>query len=121
MSVSTSSPEPPLTAADNSGRVGLVIPTLNAGDRWIECLASVRAQSLTPQRLLVVDSVSTDQSVVLAKEAGFEIVRIDRSEFNHGGTRQWAVEYLSDCEMVIFLTQDAILASTESISEIVRC
>jgi rhamnosyltransferase len=121
MSVSTSSPDPPVTVPDNSGRVGLVIPTLNAGDRWIECLASVRAQSLTPQRLLVVDSASTDQSVVLAKEAGFEIVRIDRSEFNHGGTRQWAVEYLSDCEMVIFLTQDAILASTESVSEIVRC
>jgi rhamnosyltransferase len=98
-----------------------VIPTLNAGGRWFECLASVRAQSFAPQRLLVIDSASTDRSVSLAQEAGFEIVRIDRSAFNHGGTRQWAVEYLSDCEIIIFLTQDAILASTESILEIVRC
>jgi rhamnosyltransferase len=74
-----------------------------------------------PRRLLVIDSASVDQSVVLAQEAGFEIVRIDRSEFNHGGTRQWAVDYLSDCEIIVFLTQDAILASTESISEIVDC
>jgi rhamnosyltransferase len=114
-------PDSPLIAANRSARVGLVVPTLNAGERWVECLARVRAQSLIPQRLLVIDSASTDQSVVLAREAGFEIVRIDRSEFNHGGTRQWAVEYLSDCEIIVFLTQDAIPASTESISEIVRC
>jgi rhamnosyltransferase len=110
-----------LTATNRVARVGLVIPTLNAGGRWVECLAGVKAQSLIPQRLLVIDSASTDQSTVLAQEAGFEVVRIDRSEFNHGGTRQWAVEYLSDCEIIIFLTQDAIPASTESISEIVRC
>jgi rhamnosyltransferase len=121
MSVSTSSPEPTLIAGKRSARVGLVIPTLNAGGRWVECLAGIRAQSLMPQRLLVIDSASTDYSVVLAQEAGFEIVRIDRSEFNHGGTRQWAVEYLSDCEIIVFLTQDAILASTDSISEIVLC
>jgi GT2 family glycosyltransferase len=110
-----------LSAANRPAGVGLVIPTLNAGRRWVECLAAVRAQSLVPQRLLIIDSASTDQSVALAQKAGFEIVRIDRSEFNHGGTRQWAVEYLSDCEIVIFLTQDAIPASTESIAEIVRC
>lgn len=110
-----------LLAADRSPGVGLVIPTLNAGERWVQCLTGVRAQSLVPQRLLVIDSASTDQSVALAREAGFETVPINRSEFNHGGTRQWAVEYLSDCETVIFLTQDAILASIDSISEIVRC
>ena len=110
-----------MIAANRSARVGLVVPTLNAGDRWVKCLAAVRAQSLIPQRLLVIDSASADQSVVFAQQAGFEIVRIDRSEFNHGGTRQWAVEYLSDCEIIVFLTQDAIPASTESISEIVRC
>ncbi len=54
-------------------------------------------------------------------EAGFETVRIERSEFNHGGTRQKAVEQLDDCEVIIFLTQDAILASAESFAEIVRC
>jgi rhamnosyltransferase len=120
MSASASSPEPATIAAGGSAKVGLVIPTLNAAGRWVECLAGIRAQSLLPQRLLVIDSASTDRSVVLAQEAGFEIVEIDRSAFNHGGTRQRAVEYLSDCEIIIFLTQDAILASADSIREIVR-
>lgn len=98
-----------------------MIPTLNAGARWARCIEEIRAQSLLPRRLLVIDSASTDRTVELAREAGFETVRIDRSEFNHGGTRQWTIEYLSDCETIIFLTQDAILASAESLSEIVRC
>jgi rhamnosyltransferase len=121
MSPSVPSPAPTLIATNSPASVGLVIPTLNAGARWVECLAAVKTQSLMPQRLLVIDSASTDQSVVLAQESGFEIVRIDRSEFSHGGTRQWAAEYLSDCEIITFLTQDAVLASTESMSEIVRC
>ena len=101
--------------------VGLVIPTLNAGAEWSRCLAGVEAQSLQPHRRLVVDSSSTDHTVAMAGEAGFETLQIKRTEFNHGGTRQWAIEYLSDCETIIFLTQDAILASTESLQEIVRC
>jgi rhamnosyltransferase len=62
-----------------------------------------------------------DDTVVQAKFAGFEVRGISRAEFNHGGTRQWAAEYLDDCEILVFLTQDAILASSESLAEIVGC
>lgn len=78
-------------------------------------------QSLRPRRLLIIDSGSTDQTPALAQSAGFEVVRIDRSQFNHGGTRQFAVEYLSDCSIVVFLTQDAIPAARDTLAEIVRC
>jgi rhamnosyltransferase len=100
-------------------RVGLVIPTLNAGERWIECLRAVAAQTLRPNRSVVVDSASTDTTVSLAKSAGFEVISIERSQFNHGGTRQSAVEYLGDCEIVVFMTQDAIPANETAFAEIV--
>jgi rhamnosyltransferase len=102
-------------------RVGLVIPTLNAGKRWDQCLKAVLSQALRPNRLLDIDSASDDQTASLAEAAGFEVVRIERSQFNHGGTRQWAVEYLDDCEVVVFLTQDAILAAPDALAELVRC
>lgn len=103
-------------------RVGLVIPTLNAGgDGFATCLQGIMEQSLKPHRLLNIDSASTDQTTTLAQSAGFEIVRIQRSQFNHGGTRQWAVEYLSDCSIIVFLTQDAIPATCTTLAEIVRC
>jgi rhamnosyltransferase len=102
-------------------RVGVAIPTLNAGTRWRDCLEAIRVQTLNPNRRLVVDSASTDQTVAEAQAAGFEVVPIERSQFNHGGTRQWAVEYLDGCEVIVFLTQDAILASQDALGELVRC
>jgi rhamnosyltransferase len=103
------------------GNVGLVIPTLNAGTRWDSCVEAVKGQSHKLRRILIVDSASTDQTVPVAERAGFEVVRIDRSEFNHGGTRLWAAEYLTDCEIVLFLTQDAIPTSSDAVEGLVRC
>jgi rhamnosyltransferase len=102
-------------------RVGVAIPTLNAGERWSDCLQAIHAQTLTPDRRLVIDSSSTDRTVLEAQTAGFEVVRIERSQFNHGGTRQWAVEHLGDCDVIVFLTQDAILAAPDALQELVRC
>jgi rhamnosyltransferase len=110
-----------LTESERVPRVGLIVPTLNAGQRWAESLKAIETQSLRPQRLLIIDSASTDQTTALAQSAGFEIVRIQRSEFNHGGTRQWGAEYLSDCSIIVFLTQDAIPATYNALAEIVRC
>jgi rhamnosyltransferase len=84
-------------------------------------LEAIADQSLKPHRLFNVDSASTDQTTALAKSAGFEVLRIDRSQFNHGGTRQFAAEYLSDCSIIVFLTQDAIPATCDALAEIVLC
>jgi rhamnosyltransferase len=102
-------------------RVGIIIPTLNGDGRFVECLASVSAQSMIPHRRLVIDSSSTDDTVAQAEAAGFEIRVISRADFSHGGTRQWAAECLADCDILVFLTQDAILANPESLSQIVQC
>jgi rhamnosyltransferase len=108
-----------LTNTKASGRVGLIIPTLNAGERWSECLRAVAAQTLRPHRAVVVDSASTDNTVSLAESAGFEVISIERRQFNHGGTRQSAAEHLVDCEIIVFLTQDAIPANETAFAEIV--
>jgi rhamnosyltransferase len=67
-----------------------------------------------------VDSASTDNTPGLAAEAGFELIQIERSDFNHGGTRQMAVDRLSDCELILFLTQDAVLASPRSLDLLLK-
>ena len=100
-------------------RVGLVVPTLNAGEKWPAWIAAVAEQNYPLQRKLVIDSSSTDGTVELAQDQGFEVLTIFRAEFNHGATRQMAAEYLSDCELVVFLTQDAILAQQDAIEKLV--
>jgi rhamnosyltransferase len=106
-------------AIGNIVNVGLVIPTLNAGARWQECLDALAGQTLPIHRRLLIDSASTDETVSLARKGGWEIRTIRRVDFNHGGTRQEALEVLSDCELVVFLTQDAIPAGSSALAALV--
>jgi rhamnosyltransferase len=98
----------------------LVVPTLNAGEDFNRWLDALKIQTVIPERLLLIDSSSTDDTVRRAQEAGFEAVSIERSDFSHGGTRQMAVERLDDSEIIIFLTQDAVLASRDAIETLLE-
>ncbi len=100
-------------------KVGVIVPTLNAGEQWQAWLDAVLSQTYPIHRKLVVDSASDDNTVALAAAQGFETLVIARQEFNHGGTRQMAAEHLADCELLVFLTQDALLASPDAISLLV--
>jgi rhamnosyltransferase len=69
---------------------------------------------------LLIDSSSQDDTVKLARNYGFEIDIIPKAEFNHGGTRQNAVNVLEDTDIVIFLTQDAILNNCDAIESLLK-
>lgn len=92
----------------------VVIPTYNGGKTWEQCAQSIVSQTIKPLSVLVIDSSSKDNTVTIAKEHNFDVVVISPSEFNHGGTRNLALKYIKDAEFIIYLTQDAILASNES-------
>jgi len=99
-------PEASATPAGPPPRVGVVVPTLNAGPALRACLEPVLASPLRP-RVLVVDSASTDGTPQLARSLGAEVLPIQRHEFNHGATREMARRRL-DTPIVVMLTQDAI-------------
>ncbi|MCQ8180580.1 glycosyltransferase [Methylomonas sp. SURF-1] len=99
-------------------KVGLIVPTLNAGAMWPEWLRALAGQTLKPDYLLLIDSSSGDATVELARAAGFEAKIIARRDFNHGGTRQFGVDYLADAEILLFLTQDALLADPEALANL---
>lgn len=100
----------------NAQRIAVIVPTLNAGGLWRTWLEALAQQTCTLQRKLVIDSSSTDDTVKLAAEYGLETMVIERKDFNHGGTRQMAAEYLDDCDFLVFLTQDAILATPDALT-----
>lgn len=105
-------------AVDRS-RISVVIPTLNAGPYLPHLLPALARQGLDPAQFLVVDSQSSDGSVDAFRAFGATVVIIDRSTFNHGGTRQRAVEMRPDAEIVVMLTQDAIPQSDDAIARLV--
>lgn len=75
-------------------------------------------KSLLNPRIFVIDSSSNDGTIEMAKHYGVESIIIPQSEFNHGATRQLALSLCPDSDIIIYMTQDAILASPDSIKNI---
>jgi GT2 family glycosyltransferase len=95
--------------------VGIIIPTLNAGPKWDLVLDSIARQAAIRPQVLVIDSGSTDDTVRRARSAGCRVIEISANTFGHGKTRQQAIDAL-DCEFVVLMTQDALLASPDSVT-----
>lgn len=100
-------------------KIGLCVPTLNAGDEWKEWLKVFLRQNCGLDVVLVIDSSSEDHTVDLARAAGLGVHQIEKASFNHGATRQLGVSLMIDVDIVVFLTQDAILASPDSINNLI--
>jgi len=101
-------------------QTALIVPTLNAGSEWLTWLAAFKLQTLRPNVLLVIDSSSEDDTVKHAQINGFRAEIIARQEFNHGATRQFGIGLVPDVEIIIFLTQDAILAEPRALENLVK-
>ena len=97
----------------------VVIPTLNAAKDWSQ-LTSPLLGSIPADQVLILDSSSSDETANLAIAAGFRIHIIARSEFNHGGTRQLALNLLPDADLFVFLTQDVEIAEPNAISRLLE-
>lgn len=99
--------------------VSLVVPTFNPSHRWAQWLSAVQMQRLTVS-CLVVDSSSTDGTDFANLPKGFIWQRIPATSFNHGGTRNLALKQLpAQTDVVVFMTQDALLADEDSLQKLV--
>nr|WP_041275132.1 glycosyltransferase family 2 protein [Desulfotomaculum nigrificans] len=98
----------------------LIIPTLNAGSSFELLLQSINKQNVVPKQIIVIDSESDDDTANIARKYGCNVIPINRRDFNHGATRQFGAEY-TDVDVVVFLTQDIILADENSLEKIIDC
>jgi rhamnosyltransferase len=65
--------------------------------------------------VLIIDSSSIDGTAELGYASAFQVHSIRRETFNHGTTRQMAADLLSNAELLIYMTQDAILADRDAL------
>jgi rhamnosyltransferase len=69
---------------------------------------------------LIVDSSSDDRTDFTSLPEGFRCVQIAAGDFNHGGTRNLALAHMpAGTDVVVFMTQDALLADPHAISRLV--
>lgn len=104
--------------------VSLIIPTWNGG-KWVDALLTMLAQqTLLPAEILLVDSGSTDESVAIIQQhqrilPNLRLAEIAQQDFDHGGTRTWAARQTQG-EILIYMTQDAIPATKNSLELLVQ-
>jgi len=117
---------------------GVIVPTFNPGlEAWAKWVQALQSQSCKPMQVVAVDSGSTDGSLDLSQQAGFTVLHTKAQDFNHGATRQWALEQgflnpqpnpangatpsaSSPPHFIVFLTQDAILANPKALEELLQ-
>lgn len=100
-----------------SVRVTVAVPTLNAG-RGLQRLLRALKEQTVPCEIIIVDSSSSDDSVGIARSYGAKIITIKRGDFDHGGTRNTAVN-CAEGDIVVFFTQDAIPADEHAVERLI--
>jgi GT2 family glycosyltransferase len=95
----------------------VIVPTLNAAKDWSQFAPALLA-CVQPEQVLIVDSESTDGTVELAHAAGFQVYSIKRADFNHGGTRQMAAEIKPNSDILVYMTQDAVLTGPNALTNL---
>jgi rhamnosyltransferase len=96
--------------------VSIIIPVKNGAQTLNKCLNSIKMQTIFEKfEIIVLDSMSTDNSVSMAKSFGARVVDVKPEEFNHGLTRNLGVQNANG-DIIYFTVQDAVL-STESTLE----
>jgi rhamnosyltransferase len=91
-----------------------VVPTYNAFRTLPALIDSLKYQNADFD-LLFIDSSSGDGTPVLLSNFTENIIKIPKSEFNHGGTRQLAIDNFPQYDVYIYLTQDIVLFNEDSI------
>lgn len=68
----------------------------------------------------MVDSTSSDGQIDSTERSGIHVYKIPRHTFNHGLTRQWAFDKVSNrVDFVVYMTQDAIFADKDALCNLI--
>lgn len=101
-------------------KTALIIPTYNGFEDLKILLESLQSQDFHFDKKLIIDSSSNDNTLALAAEHGFESIVIKKGEFNHGHTRQRAIDTLTDFDIACLMTQDVYFASSKACSKLIE-
>ena len=87
----------------------IIIPTYNGCNTIERLLQSIKKQSIEPEKICIIDSSSTDNTVAICRKYGCDISIIDKISFNHGLTRQMGIDNNKNYDYAVLMTQDILL------------
>jgi len=102
-----------------SSSISIIIPVYNAVSFISILFDSLDIQTIYPFEIIVIDSESEDSTANIARTAGCRVQSIRKQDFNHGGTRNLGAS-MAKGDIIVFMTQDAILANPHALQAIIE-
>lgn len=92
--------------------VDVIIPTYHSDDKLDRLLTMLYKQTVIPDKVIIIHTQAyegEEQPLPEIEGSNISVVPISRESFDHGGSRKYAAS-LSDADIIMFMTQDAIPA-----------
>lgn len=100
--------------------VDVIIPAYRPGKDFAELIRRLERQEKKPDRIIVMNTEKEYWNPQWEQEFPFlEVHQLSREDFDHGGTRKAAAR-LSDGDIMVFMTQDALPADQKLIGNLIR-
>lgn len=101
-------------------KVDIIIPAYHPGNEFEKLLESLSGQSYPVEKILVMNTEAEFWNPEWeSKFPKVKVTHLKKSEFDHGGTRRMAAE-LSDGDVMVYMTQDAVPADENLIRNLIR-
>ena len=93
-------------------KVDVIIPVYHPDDKLKKLLDKLMKQTVKPSKIFLLQTIDEgDRKLqvgeLLETNIEIEVIAIAKEEFDHGGTRRYGAS-LSDAEIMLFMTQDAV-------------
>jgi len=92
--------------------VDVIIPTYRSDDKLDELLKKLYQQTIKPNKVIILHTEEYQgqpQGIPEILGSNISVITIERQNFDHGGTRKYGAS-LSDADILMYMTQDAIPA-----------
>lgn len=100
--------------------VDVIIPAYHPGNYFPELIQRLEEQEVKPDRILVINTEKEFWNPRWESlSPRLEVRHIRKSEFDHGGTRRYAAG-LSEADILVFMTQDAVPADRKLIGNLIK-
>lgn len=100
--------------------VDVIIPAYHPGKEFATLIKRLEKQSVPIHRIIVMNTEESMWNKEWEKLSdAMEVHHLTKEEFDHGGTRAWAAE-LSDADVMVFMTQDAMPVDRELLAELLK-
>ena len=104
-----------------NNKIGIIIPNFNYEHTLEKCLNSILCQTYTNYQIIVVDDVSTDNSVKIAKsklKPPHKVIELKQKRLNGGSRNEGLLHLDKDVDYVFFIDSDDWLLNNKALEHI---